>query len=133
MFNIHKTQTREVKMNNKHKLIKQLSKMTVNEMVFKLAEHKQVLKDFKEKSDLLQEQLLIAVGCVKIKDDKKIFIKPLAKSFSWKGVKTWLEVVNNKKVIFDSKAFKNAHADLYAKFKNKPVDAITVKAKREEE
>ena len=120
-------------MNNKHKLIKQLSKMTVNEMAFKLAEHKQVLKDFKEKSDLLQEQLLISVGCVKIKDDKKVFIKPLAKSFSWKGVKTWLEVVNNKKVIFDSKAFKNAHADLYAKFKNKPVDAITVKAKREEE
>ncbi len=120
-------------MNNKHKLIKQLSKMTVNEMAFKLAEHKQVLKDFKEKSDLLQEQLLLSVGCVKIKDDKKVFIKPLAKSFSWKGVKTWLEVVNNKKVIFDSKAFKNAHADLYAKFKNKPVDAITVKAKREEE
>ena len=102
-------------------------------MAFKLAEHKQALKDFKEKSDLLQEQLLIAVGCVKIKEDKKIFIKPLAKSFSWKGVKTWLEVVNNKKVIFDSKAFKNAHADLYAKFKNKPVDAVTVKAKREEE
>ena len=123
----------EVIMNNKHKLIKQLSKMTVNEMAFKLAEHKQVLKDFKEKSDLLQEQLLISVGCVKIKDDKKVFIKPLAKSFSWKGVKTWLEVVNNKKVIFDSKAFKNAHADLYAKFKNKPVDAITVKAKREED
>ena len=133
MFNIHKTQTKGVQMNNKHKLIKQLSKMTVNEMAFKLAEHKQVLKDFKEKSDLLQEQLLISVGCVKIKDDKKVFIKPLAKSFSWKGVKTWLEVVNNKKVIFDSKAFKNAHADLYAKFKNKPVDAITVKAKREEE
>tara|TARA_B100000212_G_scaffold157260_1_gene118118 strand:+ start:1429 stop:1830 length:402 start_codon:yes stop_codon:yes gene_type:complete len=133
MFNIHKPQTKEDKMNNKHKLIKQLSKMTVNEMAFKLAEHKQVLKDFKEKSDLLQEQLLISVGCVKIKDDKKVFIKPLAKSFSWKGVKTWLEVVNNKKVIFDSKAFKNAHADLYAKFKNKPVDAITVKAKREEE
>ena len=133
MFNIHKPQTKEDKMNNKHKLIKQLSKMTVNEMAFKLAEHKQVLKDFKEKSDLLQEQLLLSVGCVKIKDDKKVFIKPLAKSFSWKGVKTWLEVVNNKKVIFDSKAFKNAHADLYAKFKNKPVDAITVKAKREEE
>ena len=133
MFNIHKTQTKGGQMNNKHKLIKQLSKMTVNEMAFKLAEHKQVLKDFKEKSDLLQEQLLISVGCVKIKDDKKVFIKPLAKSFSWKGVKTWLEVVNNKKVIFDSKAFKNAHADLYAKFKNKPVDAITVKAKREEE
>ena len=133
MFNIHKPQTKEDKMNNKHKLIKQLSKMTVNEMAFKLAEHKQVLKDFKEKSDLLQEQLLISVGCVKIKDDKKVFIKPLAKSFSWKGVKTWLEVVNNKKVIFDSKAFKNAHADLYAKFKNKPVDAITVKAKREED
>ena len=36
-------------MNNKHKLIKQLSKMTVNEMAFKLAEHKQALKDFKEK------------------------------------------------------------------------------------
>ena len=46
---------------------------------------------------------------------------------------TWLEVVNNKKVIFDSKAFKNNHADLYAKYKNKPVDAITVKAKREAE
>jgi hypothetical protein len=133
MFNTHKTQTKELKMNNKHKLIKQLSKMTVNEMAFKLAEHKQVLKDFKEKSDLLQEQLLISLGCVKIKDDKKVFIKPLAKSFSWKGIKTWLEVVNNKKVIFDSKAFKNAHADLYAKFKNKPVDAVTVKAKREEE
>ena len=41
--------------------------------------------------------------------------------------------INNKKVIFDSKAFKNTHADLYAKFKNKPIDAITVKAKREEE
>ena len=133
MFNIHKTQTKEVKMNNKHKLIKSLSKMTVNEMVFKLAEHKQVLKDFKEKSDLLQEQVLLNLGCIKVKDDKIVFIKPLAKSFSWKGIKTWLEVVNNKKVIFDSKAFKNAHADLYAKFKNKPVDAVTVKAKREEE
>ena len=120
-------------MNNKHKLIKQLSKMTVNEMVFKLAEHKQVLKDFKEKSDLLQEQVLLNLGCIKVKDDKKVFIKPLAKSFSWKGIKTWLEVVNNKKVIFDSKAFKNAHADLYAKFKNKPVDAVTVKAKHEAE
>ena len=120
-------------MNNKHKLIKQLSKMTVNEIVFKLAEHKQASKDLKEKTDLLQEQALLSLGCIKIKDDKKIFVKPLAKSFSWKGVKTWLEVVNNKKVIFDSKAFKNAHADLYAKFKNKPVDAITVKAKREEE
>ena len=133
MFNIHKTQTKEVKMNNKHKLIKSLSKMTVNEMVFKLAEHKQVLKDFKEKSDLLQEQVLLNLGCIKVKDDKKVFIKPLAKSFSWKGIKTWLEVVNNKKVIFDSKAFKNVHADLYAKFKNKPIDAITVKAKREAE
>ena len=133
MFNIHKTQTKEVKMNNKHKLIKSLSKMTVNEMVFKLAEHKQATKDLKERTDLLQEQILLNLGCIKIKDDKKVFIKPLAKSFSWKGVKTWLEVVNNKKVIFDSKAFKNAHADLYAKFKNKPVDAVTVKAKREEE
>ena len=133
MFNIHKPQTREAKMNNKHKLIKQLSKMTVNEIVFKLAEHKQASKDLKEKPDLLQEQALLSLGCIKIKDDKKVFIKPLAKSFSWKCVKTWLEVVNNKKVIFDSKAFKNAHADLYAKFKNKPVDAVTVKAKREEE
>ena len=120
-------------MNNKHKLIKSLSKMTVNEMVFKLAEHKQASKDLKERTDLLQEQILINLGCVKIKDEKKIFTKPLAKSFNWKGVKTWLEVVNNKKVIFDSKAFKNAHADLYAKFKNKPVVAITVKAKREED
>ena len=120
-------------MNNKHKLIKSLGKMTTNEMVFKLAEHKQASKDLKERTDLLQEQVLINLGCVKIKDDKKVFIKPLAKSFSWKGVKTWLEVVNNKKVIFDSKAFKNAHADLYAKFKNKPVDAVTVKAKREED
>ena len=36
-------------MNNKHKLIKSLSKMTVNEIVFKLAEHKQASKDLKEK------------------------------------------------------------------------------------
>ena len=75
---------------------------------------------------VLQEQILINLGCVKIKDEKKIFTKPLAKSFNWKGVKTWLEVVNNKKVIFDSKAFKNAHADLYAKFKNKPVEFMYV-------
>ena len=133
MFNIHKTQTKGGQMNNKHKLIKSLNKMTTNEMVFKLAEHKQASKDLKERTDLLQEQILINLGCVKVKDDKKTFIKPLAKSFSWKGVKTWLEVVNNKKVIFDSKAFKNVHADLYAKFKNKPIDAITVKAKREAE
>ena len=45
MFNIHKTQTKGGQMNNKHKLIKQLSKMTVNEMVLKLAEHKQASKD----------------------------------------------------------------------------------------
>ena len=120
-------------MNNKHKLIKSLSKMTTNEIVFKLAENKQASKDLKERTDLLQEQVLLSLGCIKIKDDKKVFVKPLAKSFSWKGVKTWLEVVNNKKVIFDSKAFKNVHADLYAKFKNKPIDAITVKAKREAE
>lgn len=133
MFNIHKTQTKGVQMNNKHKLIKSLSKMTTNEIVFKLAEHKQASKDLKERTDLLQEQVLLSLGCIKIKDDKKVFVKPLAKSFSWKGVKTWLEVVNNKKVIFDSKAFKNNHGDLYAKYKNKPVDAITVKAKREAE
>ena len=46
--------------------------MTVNEMVFKLAEHKQASKDLKEKSDLLQEQVLLNLGCIKVKDDKKV-------------------------------------------------------------
>ena len=72
-------------MNNKHKLIKSLRKMTTNEMVFKLAEHKQASKDLKERTDLLQEQILINLGCVKVKDDKKTLYQTISKVVQLEG------------------------------------------------